>query len=63
MNKEKPKEIDYKLKLMQILDCVGTQEGIIFDGDWETYGVSEEERIIILEEERRHPKRWRNLNK
>lgn len=40
-------EIDWKLKLMQILDCIGNVEGSTFDNYWDDYGVTKEEQKII----------------
>ncbi len=39
--------VDWKLKLMQVLDCVGDQTGYFFDGVWKEYGVTDDERKQI----------------
>lgn len=43
-------DIDWKLKLMQVLNCIGEVEGTIFDTYWADYGVSENEQQKIMKE-------------
>lgn len=42
--------MDYKLKLMQILECFVSQEGVIFEEYWKAYGITEEEKKQIIQE-------------
>ena len=46
--------MDYELKLMQILECIGINEGTVFSINWEMYGVSEDETQIILSKFDKH---------
>lgn len=39
--------MDWKLKLMQVLDCFGDMEGVWFQSDWDDYGISAAERQEI----------------
>ena len=42
------KNINYKQKLIQILYCIETNNGCIFDGRWENYGITKKEEEEIL---------------
>jgi hypothetical protein len=42
-------QMDWKLKLMQILDCIGEMEGIWYDDCWLEYGITEKERQTIAD--------------
>ena len=42
--------INWKLKLFQILRCIGEQEGTVYSNRWKSYGVSEDQKDQILEE-------------
>ena len=39
--------MDYKLKLMQILEYFGEQEGTWYEDSWFVYGVSNKKRLKI----------------
>jgi len=47
--KKKPTKLDWKLKLLQLLKCVGESGGTLFEANWESYGVSRPEALIIIE--------------
>lgn len=40
--------IDWRLKLFQILDAIGMEEGVIFEKTWVLTGITPEEREEIL---------------
>jgi len=42
--------MDYKLKLMQILDCFGNREGTWHDTAWAIYGLSQEDQDQIYKD-------------
>jgi len=42
--------MNYKLKLMQILDCFGEEEGTLYSDSWRKYGISEKEQEQIEKE-------------
>jgi hypothetical protein len=42
--------MDWKLKLFQVLDAIGTEEGVIFKHAWLNHGITPEERDIIFRE-------------
>jgi hypothetical protein len=46
--------IDWKLKLMQILECVSDCEGMVFDHYWDSYGVTDDEHAVIMKEYREY---------
>lgn len=39
--------MDYKLKLMQILECLETMEGTAYNNYWADYGIMEDEQEQI----------------
>lgn len=40
--------MDWKIKLFQILDAFGTCEGTLYQNEWDSFGVTPEEKVIIL---------------
>lgn len=46
--------IDWKQKLMQLLDVVGEQEGVWFEHDWERHGITPAEAEIIKQEHEKY---------
>jgi len=43
-------KIDYRKKMMQILDCFSSMEGTLYELHWVDYGITEEERNKIVSE-------------
>ena len=47
--KKKSTKLDWKLKLLQLLKCVGESGGTLFEANWESHGVSRLEALIIID--------------
>ncbi len=54
LEKESKPEIDYKLKLMQILECIDEVEGSMFQEHWHDYGISDLEAKQVESEYRKY---------
>jgi hypothetical protein len=51
--------MDWKLKLFQILDAIGEEEGTVFERSWCCHGITREERDQIILEYETHETHWR----